>query len=72
VIDLTETMFLLSDGARQPGIGKSYSSLYRYARHGVRRGDQVTRLESIRTPTGLATSLEAYQRFIEKLNETKP
>jgi hypothetical protein len=70
VIDLTtEPLLMLSGCKRQAGIGKSYRSMHRYVRQGVRRGGRVVKLAVIQTPTGMATSLEAYRRFIAELTE---
>ena len=66
----TETVLMLSSCKRQAGIGKSYRSLLRYTR-GVRRGHRRICLECIQTPTGLATSVEAYRRFINQLTEAQ-
>lgn len=71
----TETVFLLSE-ARHHGIRKSYRSLHRYVTEGVpvmnaigRR--VVIRLARIDLPTGMATSLEAYHRFVEALTSAQ-
>jgi len=68
----TETVFLLSDGVRIKGVQKSYRSLYRYVTDGVPVMDRfgrrvVIRLAKVELPTGMATSVEAYYRFIEQL-----
>lgn len=57
---------------RNPTSNKSahISSVYRHVQHGARAisGERV-RLEAIKTPSGLRTSREAIQRFIERLTD---
>lgn len=64
----TETVFLLSDGVRTPGVSKSYRSLYRYVTVGAQGCSRLVKLDHIRTPSGMATSVEAYWRFIRDLS----
>lgn len=46
------------------------SALYRYVTRGARAvNGQRVRLETVKTPRGLATSREAIQRFIERLSD---
>jgi hypothetical protein len=55
----------LTDGKRC-----SLGKIYRLAQHGARavNGDRI-RLEVIKTPTGLLTSREAIQRFVQLLSD---
>jgi hypothetical protein len=49
------------------------SSVYRHAQRGARgRNGERTKLQTIRTPSGLRTSLEAVQRFCESLTVGEP
>lgn len=68
-----EDVFLLSEGQRKQAVGKSYTRLREYIVNGVPIADEngrriMIKLESIKLPTGLATSVEAYGRFIRRLN----
>lgn len=67
-----EDIFLLSDGPSR--VKKSYSTLKRYIDTGVRNQSTgiVVRLASIYLPTGLATSIQAYRRFLMQLNGISP
>ena len=69
-----EQVFLLSEGPRVIGVEKSYHTLYRYVTNGVpvcgsRSRRRVVKLESVQLPGGIATSVEAYTRFIQQLNK---
>lgn len=44
------------------------ATIWRYARHGVRG----VKLEAIRVGGGLCTSVQALQRFCDRLSETEP
>jgi hypothetical protein len=62
-----EQPFTLSRGPKELGI--TYWSLWRYARYGRKGLDgAVVRLEVCLLPGGLGTTLEAYARFIARLN----
>lgn len=67
-----EDTFPLSDGPKK--VGKSYSALKSYIDIGKkRRGDgAVVFLEKIMLTSGLGTSVEAYNRFIIRLNGADP
>lgn len=72
----TETVLMLSSCKRQAGIRKSYRSLLRYVKEGVpvvdaRGRSAVVRLAWVQLPNGIATSLEAYRRFIAQLTEAQ-
>ena len=62
-----EQIFLLGESPSK--IGKSRNCVWNYIRHGypVKREKEVVTtiyLETIQTPTGLATSIQAYNRFL--------
>jgi hypothetical protein len=65
-----EDVFPLSEGPSR--VGKSYHSLYRYVKGVAVKtdgGDSVlVKLETIKLTSGLATSMEAWHRFIKDLN----
>lgn len=48
----------------------SYNTIRRWSRDGVRSvGGKIVKLETIKTPSGRKTSVEAYYRFLRTLNE---
>jgi hypothetical protein len=65
---LSETLIPLRKFPKIFPLSSGYRQILRYARSGVRIGDQVIRLETARLPKGLATSIPAYKRFITTLN----
>jgi hypothetical protein len=73
MIDLDkEAPILLADFGRL--IKKHYNTVHRWWRRGlkVERDDgnsRVVKLETVRISNGRATSVEAYDRFLDKLNE---
>lgn len=69
----SERVFLLSEGPRTLGVEKSYQRLYSYVVYGVSVKDQLGRrqvvyLEKVQLPGGIATSVEAYLRFLNQVN----
>lgn len=52
---------------RRQGRKVSIAMVYRWAQRGVRG----VRLEALQTPSGLVTSREAYQRFLEALSTAR-
>lgn len=69
---LTERVFFLAEMrefiAGKPTAGTIHSWAT-FGRRNVYTGKTV-RLETIRLPNGLCTSLEAYERFVKALNDT--
>ena len=65
-----EKTILLSDFGRQLPDKRKYEAILRWTTHGRTgvRGKRI-KLERVQTPGGWATSLEAYQRFLERLNK---
>lgn len=68
----TEDLMTLARAAKEPQFrrdGKTphLSTVWRYAQCGA--GRNKTRLETIRTPSGMKTSREAIGRFIAALND---
>ena len=63
-----EKLLTLKELARQ--LGLSYNTIDRMIKEGKRSvGGEVVTLEAILTTSGRKTSLEAYYRFIGKINE---
>jgi hypothetical protein len=54
---------------RRQGRPVHSSTLWRWHRRGVKCGDGRIFLEAVKLPSGMATSLEALQRFVDRLNE---
>lgn len=72
-IDQTkEDVFQLSDGPKK--VSKSYWTLRSFILHGKQRSSdgKIIYLERIELTGGLATSVEAYNRFISRLNGFEP
>ena len=67
---LSEQVFLLSDGPSR--VHKSYESLYKYIHSGMKSvAGRTVHLESCVLEGGLATSVEAFQRFRRSLNDAE-
>lgn len=68
----SETVVPLKDSKRFLGVeGHTVTNCARDGRHNYATGEQIF-LEMVRTPTGTCTTVEAWQRFMARLNETKP
>lgn len=70
-IDLfKEKVVLLSELKHHVPYKPGYNTVLVWAKVGKknRRTRRVHRLQTVRLPNGLATSVEAYQRFIQELN----
>jgi len=67
---LREKVVLLSDLKNHVPYKPGYNTVLVWAKVGKknRRTRRIHRLQTVRLPNGLATSLEAYQRFIQELN----
>ena len=69
----SEPHFPLAELRKVYPYAPSYRQLWRYARVGVRvttgQKLKVVKLETVRLPRGLATSVAAYKRFIDAINE---
>ncbi len=48
------------------------TTLWRWFRYGVVHGGGRVYLEAIKTPSGMATTTEALQRFLSRLNHIEP
>ena len=68
---LNEKLYLFSEVAKTGMLpyGETYMSIWRYTHDGrVNRSGVTVFLGYLKTPSGLATSKEACQRFIRDLN----
>ena len=63
-----EDVFVLSDGQKK--VSKHYNTLRHYIHVGVfnKTTEKTTKLESFLLPEGEATSVQAYDRFIRRIN----
>lgn len=64
----TEKLLSIREVAKE--IGYSTNAVYRLIKEGVMGVDgKVHTLETFLTPQGMKTTVEAYYRFLERLNE---
>lgn len=54
---------------RRQGRPVHRSTISRWHRSGIKAGKQRVHLEAVRLPSGMATSVEALQRFIDRLSD---
>ena len=68
MIDIrVEKLIALSEASRLYFEGVNPTTIWRWHKYGLRRGEQVIRLETIRRGGRLATSTEAVERFFAAL-----
>jgi len=69
-IDVTaEEPILFSEGKKKLPDQPTWNQLNYWAETGIIVRDRRVKLESVRLPRGKATTMSAYRRFIEKLNQ---
>ena len=69
-LDVTkEEPILFSEGKKKLPDQPSWQQLNYWHETGILHRDRRIKLEAIRLPRGKATTMSAYQRFIEKLNQ---
>ena len=64
-----DELILFSEAARKLPASPGYTTVYRWHKRGNRSiSGAAVRLDAVNTPRGLATTLDAYRRFVEALN----
>lgn len=72
MIDRTkEETFPLRRLPKKVGISREYGTIYTWTTKGLHNShtDTTVKLETVRGPAGMETSVEAYFRFLAKLDE---
>lgn len=70
ILENEEETFCLKDLRKALKIKEHYMTLYLWCKRGVSRGlPRPIKMESIRAPRGIRSSVEAYHRFMAALNQ---